>query len=98
MDARILNKALDMAMEWGEHFMKPTQPRLAKLYPKLTKSQLNQIDKLAREAMRAGHNFVYDNTTCTIEDVRRAVQEKYPWVSDKNAVHLYSQGMYYAMK
>ena len=98
MDSAILNKSLEMAMEWGEYFMKPTQPRLAKLYPKLTKSQLDEIDKTAREAMRTGHNFVYDNTTCTMDDVLRAVQAKYPWVSDLNAARLHTQGMYYAMK
>ena len=97
-DAAILNKALEMAMEWGEYFMKPTQPRLAKLHPKLGKSELDAIDSVAREAMRTGHNFVYDNTTCTTEDVRRAVHEKYPWVSAQNAGRLHSQGMYYAMK
>lgn len=98
MDPEIANKALQLAQEWGEEFMKPTQPRLAALYPKLTKKQLNDYDALAREAMRAAHGFTYDHPECEVHACEEAVLAKCPWVSGENIGRLYTQGMYYAHK
>jgi hypothetical protein len=98
MDPTIANQALHFAMEWGEQFMKPTQPRLMALHPALRKKQLDAYDALARYAMTLGHRFVYDKPDCDAAQCAAAVTARFPWVSADNLARLYSQGMYYAHK
>jgi ElaB/YqjD/DUF883 family membrane-anchored ribosome-binding protein len=98
IDPKIANQALHFAMEWGEQFMKPTQPRLKKLHPRLTKKQLDAYDALARDAMSAANNYVYDHPDCDIAQCEAAVHENYDWVDGENLTRMYSQGMYYAHK
>ena len=99
IDPKIANHALHFAMEWGEQFMKPTQPRLKKKHPRLTKKQLDAYDALARGAMSVGHRYCEDHVDdCDPERLAAAVQAKFPWVNGDNLSTIYSQGMYYAHK
>src|SRR5262245_57312153 len=98
MDDRIANEALHLAMEWGEDFMKPTQPRLKKRHPKLSKKELDEYDATARAAMRVGNSYLYDRPDSAFEPFVDEVRRHAPWASGENLSRLYSQGMYYAHK
>ena len=98
VDTKIANKALHLAMEWGEDFMKPTQPRLKKLHPALKPKELNEYDSIARAAMKFGHRYLYDKPDSSFEPFAEAVRQQAPWASGDNLARLYSQGMYYAHK
>ena len=98
MDNTIANTALQLAMEWGDYFMKPTQPRMQALHPALTKKQLDEYDAIAREAMTFGHRYTYDQPDGAYDQYVAAVRHQFAWVSDDNLARLYSQGIYYAHK
>ena len=84
--------------------MKPTQERLKRAYPRMPDDELNRLDSTARAAMDAGHGLVYSMAE---EQGRKNVDKarwraeytaQYLWVDEKNLRHLFSTGMYYAMK
>jgi hypothetical protein len=98
----ILNTGLNLAMEWGEDWLKPIQSRLVIQHPQLSHSELDMYNTLCQETMRFGHDLIYElhyqNTPDIQSHFRSQFKEKYPWVSDENLGHLFSQGMYYAHK
>jgi hypothetical protein len=99
----IWNEGLYLAMEWGTDWMKPIQPRLASRYPALTPAELDELDKLCRDAMKFGHTTVYDlaesaGKDTKYEDFARVMTRRYAWVDARNLSRLFSQGMYYAWK
>lgn len=99
----IWNDGLDMAMEWGEHLLKPIQPRLASRYPALTPAELDEINTLSQAAMKFGHDTVYrlaskSGSQTKLESFAAAMRRRYPWVDAKNTSRLFNQGMYYAWK
>lgn len=98
IDPTIANKVLEMAQEWGEHWLRPTQPRAAKLYPSLTPAQLDEYDRMARDAMSIGHAVLRGSPYGAIDGCEQAVRAKFPWVNDQNLKRIYSQGQYYADK
>ena len=98
VDEKIANEALHLAMEWGEDFMKPTQPRLRKLHPRLTRKKLDEYDAVARAAMNFGHNYLYDRPDSAFDTFAEEVRRQAPWASGENLSRLYTQGQYYAHK
>ncbi len=98
MDAKIANRALDLSMDWGEDFLKPTQPRMAKLFPQLTPAELDAYDALARRVTKFATNFLYNRNNSTAADLSAALLARFSWVSGDNLSRMYSQGMYYAWK
>jgi hypothetical protein len=96
MNKRIANSALRLAMEWGAAFMKPTQPRMKAKHPKLTSTELDEYDAMARAAMTLAHGHVYDQPDGDYEQYVAAVRGQFAWVSDDNLARLHSQGVYYA--
>jgi hypothetical protein len=94
----IANEALHLAMQWGEHFMKPTQPRLKALHPRLTPEQRDDYDALAREVMSLANRYVDDRADCDFQSMVTAIQTQYAWVCGDNLAQLYTQGMYSAHK
>jgi hypothetical protein len=52
VDPALANQAPELAMEWGEQWLMPTQERLGALYPELSQRELDAYDKLARKLMR----------------------------------------------
>jgi hypothetical protein len=103
-DEQLLNYALDLAQEWGPEWMKPAQNRLKKAYPRMSTVELNRLNDMAKEAMDKGHGLVYSMAESKgRKNVDKAEWRKeytvlYPWVDEKNLKHLFSTGMYYAMK
>lgn len=101
----MLNAGLALAMEWGEHFLKPIQQRLSQRYPQLSAEQLEQYNTLCRQAMFFGHGLLPQvwQEAGGVESVARALWqsrmlERYPWVNEENLGHLISQAFYYAWK
>ncbi len=98
LEPLILNEALDLALEWGEHFMKPTQPRMAKLHTGLSAAQLNAYDAAARVVMHLAFAMLYDSPEADRKALERLVHADHPWVNDNNMARLHSQGVYFAHK
>jgi hypothetical protein len=105
MDNAVLNTGLDFAMEFGTHWLQPIQERLAARFPSLSPSDLNEYDQVCREAMKFGHlrlvvcwREARADQQRASELFRRDIHARYPWVSDSNLEHLFSQGCYYAFK
>ena len=104
MNDEILNVGLNLAMEWGENWLQPIQDRLRKRYSDLTCKELDLCNAQCQAAMEFGHNLVAeclkpnrDDPTIRSEYERR-MREAYPWISDDNLSHNFSQAMYYTMK
>jgi hypothetical protein len=105
MDTAVLNKGLDLAMEFGANWLRPIQDRLAVQFPQLSEAELNEYDRVCREAMNFGHTQLvscwqeaHSEQHQAFEFFRRDVVARYPWVSSTNLSHLFSQGCYYAFK
>lgn len=101
-EEQLMNYALDLAQEWGPQWMKPIQERLRNVYPTMSEAELNHLDAIARAAMDAGHGYSMAEKHGR-KNVDRAQWQSeyaahYSWVDEKNLNHLYSTGMYYAMK
>ena len=99
----LLNYALDLAQEWGNEWLKPTQERLRQSYPQMSQSELDRLDSMARAAMNYGHELVHSMAAKEGANVNQSawcecVLSRYPWVDERNLKHLYSTGMYYAWK
>ena len=58
--SQVLNDGLRLAMEWGEYFLRPIQERLSKLYPELSKEQLDEYETICRAAMEYGISQMYE--------------------------------------
>lgn len=100
---QILNDGLDYAMEFGSNWLQPIQSRLVKLYPKLSDIELDDYNSKCQAAMKTGHEQVYalaeeSGKDASFEAFVASYSKSFPWVSDKNLKHIFSQGMYYAWK
>lgn len=98
-----MNYALDLAQEWGEEWLKPTQERLQKAYPNLSQTELDRLNSIAQDAMKFGHDLVYSMAEKEGKNIsegtwHEAYTARYPWVDKKNLRHLFSTGKYYAWK
>jgi hypothetical protein len=97
------NYALELAQEWGEEWLQPVQERLSKVYPMMQRTQLDELNSLAQQAMKRGHDLAYDLIDKLGENEsekpwRELYQAEYPWVDERNLSHLLSTGSYYAWK
>jgi len=105
MDERILNVGLHLAMEFGKNWLQPIQRRLAEKFRALSTSELDEYERVCREAMDLGHAQVpiqwrragghEKNARRFFDDV---VLAAHPWITRKNLSRLFSQGCYYAAK
>jgi hypothetical protein len=106
MNPDILNDGLDLAMAWGEDWLKPIQPRLAKLHPELSAEELEAYNTVCQEAMLFGCEKAKQYTaiamaeehTKNLELFSSQIRQRYPWANDDNLSCLFSQGIYYALK
>jgi len=100
----LLNYTLELAQEWGDDWLKPIQERLGKAYPSFTQEQLENYNTIAQAAMKLGHDLVYNmaekqgREKINQEQWEASYLSRFPWVDKKNLSHLFSTGMYYAMK
>ncbi len=105
MDEKVLVDGIELAMAWGEHFLRPIQARLAAKYPGLDGETLEKANALCQRAMRNGHALVSKcmrdsggNQKSAFAAFGAELRKDYPWLSDDNLSHLFSQGCYYAWK
>ena len=104
----ILNRALSLAMEFGENWLMPVQERLIGEYPHIESPMADQIDLLCKEVMSTCNSATgkelkgRNETKIEIREVnyriRRILREKYIWISEENLNRLFSQACYYAYK
>ncbi|MEM6822068.1 MAG: hypothetical protein AAF558_09025 [Verrucomicrobiota bacterium] len=113
MKTHILNTGLDLAMEWGEHWLHPIQTRLASLFPELNGEELDYCNEICQAAMHmgcdlAGEPPLYLPTSEVIPEKRtmtrvwknycQQMKAQHPWISEANLEKMYSQGRYHALK
>lgn len=98
-----LNKGLELALEWGEHFGQPIQTRLSRLESHLSAEQLEVCQQLCQEVKYFAFDQIYRLYQQGIKDpslaqYQQPLLEKYPWVSQQNLSRLLNQGRYYAWR
>ena len=95
-----LNKALELATEWGENFRKPIHDRIRVFYPELRDEEIDRLTKLAREA----ESYIYALGERELAgqiregDMPKLALEKYRWLNKNNVNRLTGIAMYYARK
>lgn len=99
-ESELLNKALELATEWGENFRKPIHDRIHVFYPELDDQEIDRLTTIAREA----ESYIYrlaqnelDGRISELEIPNHAI-EKYPWLNKSNVNRLTGIGMFYARK
>jgi len=101
----VLSEGIEMAMEFGKNWLQPIQGRLQVRYPGLSAEELELYNSTSQQAMRRGHQVV---PSC-FRDARgqqgpayrafsQVMRADYPWLTEGNLSHLFSQGCYYAWK
>ncbi len=99
-ESEILNKALELATEWGENFRKPIHDRIRVFYPELDDDEIDHLTTLAREA----ESFIYSlgEKECRGEigehDITAVAAREYTWINQQNASRLAGIAMYYARR
>lgn len=99
----VLNAGLNLAMEWGEDWLKPIQDRLGLLYPAMSQAERDEANSTCQAAMKFGHGSVYELASASGKDTKasdfeRIMKHRYSWVDSRNLARLFNQGMYYAWK
>ncbi|MFT3744154.1 MAG: hypothetical protein QM785_07660 [Pyrinomonadaceae bacterium] len=99
-EAELLNKALELATEWGENFRKPIHDRLRVFYPNLTDPEIDHLTTLAREAESYIYHLGERELAGEIHetDIPNLAREKYPWLNNHNVSRLTGISMFYARK
>lgn len=96
----MMNHALALATEWGEHFRKPIDERMLLKYPELTTDEIARLKKLADEAESYICHLAERELAGEIGeyDIIPLAREKFPWVADDQLGRLTNIGMYWARK
>lgn len=102
----VLNLALGLSMEFGEHWLQSIDKRLLALHPELDDGAVLKIGKLCREVNTIAHKFVSEHPVKSEAGVsfvafylfEAFMISKYDWIDAANLSSLYSQGCYYALK
>ena len=99
-EADLLNKALELATEWGENFRKPIHDRIRVSYPELDDEEIDRLTTTAREAESYIYALGEQELAGAIReaDITRHAREKYPWLNRTNLNRLSGIAMYYARK
>ena len=100
-DHKLLNVALRRSLEWGRKFAMPLDNKLMKSLPALSGTDIGRVAEYVTQVREdVLWNIYYANWDTQEEmlkiDVKKAVAEKYPWISKGNLASLDVQGMYYA--
>jgi hypothetical protein len=100
----ILSEGLELAMEFGPNWLKPIQGRLEARHPELSADELDEYERICRAALQLGTSEVpacwrqAGDEPGAFRQWSELVKRQYPWMSDSNLKHLFSQGCYYALK
>ena len=97
------NEGLALAMDWGEDWLAPIQPRLRERHPRLTAVELDALDATCRGAMKLGHETVHalvrtHGKSLALPVFAERFVAEVPWASAANVARLFDQGLYYAWK
>jgi hypothetical protein len=57
---QILNRGLEIAMEFGKNWNQPIQNRLSKKFASLTHDKLDEYNQICRTAMTESHEFLWN--------------------------------------
>ncbi len=104
LDPAILAEGMEMAMAFGADWLKPIQPRLAARHPHLDAAALDAYNEECQRAMRDAQLRVpgFWNRADSHKEAfalwRHEVHARYPWITETNLSHAWSQGCYYAHK
>ncbi|HQZ96947.1 MAG TPA: hypothetical protein PLP21_11565 [Pyrinomonadaceae bacterium] len=99
-EAELLNKALELATEWGENFRKPIHDRIRVFHPELDDPEIDRLTTLANEA----ESYIYQLGERELAgeireaDIPNLARERYPWLSKNNVNRLTGISMFYARK
>jgi hypothetical protein len=99
-ETALLNKALELATEWGENFRKPIHDRLRVFYPELSDADIDALTAI----VRAAESRVYAIAELEMQggisefDIVNAVLAEFPWMDESQAARLKNIGMYYARR
>lgn len=99
-ESELLNKALELATEWGENFRKPIHDRIRVFYPGLADEEIDKLAATAREA----ESYIYALGERELAgeiregEMPRLALEKYRWLNKNNVNRLTGIAMYYARK
>ena len=98
----LLNEALGLAMDWGEDWLAPTQPRMAQRHPRLGAAELDTLNATAQSAMARGHELAYEmvatGAAMSTDAFAQRLRESHPWLAGDTAERLFRQSVYYACK
>ncbi|GEM_PF-5709678 len=100
---RWLGAGLRLALSFGEDWLQPIQGRLAVLFPQLSVAQLETISEVCQEVKQFSESWLQKEAGKHSEEVyaqawRAAMMTYFPWLSEQELGHLFSQGVYYARK
>lgn len=98
--AALLNKALELATEWGENFRKPIHGRIRVFYPELKDDEIETLTATVREAESFIYRLAEGELAGEISeaDIPPSALERYPWLNTHNLNRLSGIGMYYARR
>ena len=100
-DPVLLNEAMNLCLEFGEHWRQPIVGRLLKTHPELDQPAAEALDRSVRGIRDWAHKLI---ASCMLEgtptevDTRQQILDTCPWLDAKTMERLWSQGCYYVMK
>ncbi len=87
----LLNRALDLSLEWGENWMKPINERIRAAYPELTEADSQTLNSWCAEASKFAHAKVEKWYALEVEDkaakAMETTRQKYPQINEHNLSH-----------
>jgi hypothetical protein len=101
IERALLNLALGLSLEFGPNWLKPIQPRLQHERPDVTSAQADELDAFARGTRDWAHDLIGRSLGTGVPgetEARRMIVRSLPWIDDATFEHLWSQGVYYALK
>ncbi len=99
-DEELLNKALELATEWGENFRQPIHDRIRLTYPELTDGEIDKLTMIVHRAESRIYALAEDEMAGKLSEheIVPAAQREFVWLNETNAGRLKNIGMYYARR
>jgi hypothetical protein len=94
-EAEILNTGLQLAMEFGENWLKPIQQRLFRRYNFLSKEELDKYNLICKTALDDGIRFI-QNTLTNLDSRQQYMRKKYAWINNQGIERVFNQSCYYS--
>lgn len=107
-EAEILNTGLQLAMEFGENWLKPIQQRLFRRYNFLSKEELDKYNLICKLALEDGIRFI-QNTLTNLDSRQQYIGErelklelavfmrkKYTWINNQGIERVFNQSCYHS--